>query len=110
MAKAKKSNKAKAKKARKSAAKPAKKAKRVSARAGTPVTAPMHSVVQFVKMLIDQGQADIFENNAREAEAVVTFDDHAAAFVTKFLAENRHLRRPMALAVHDPCPGNPFEC
>jgi hypothetical protein len=112
-----KANKAKAtkakiavKKAKKSASKTAKKATSTPAPSKELVSAPMESVIQFVKMLIGQGHAEAFESQAREAAAVVNFDDHATAFVKKFLDEHRPVRTLMARAVRDPCPGNPFEC
>jgi hypothetical protein len=110
MAKAKKVKAKKTKKTKKSVVKTAKKSKQPSATRKKPVTAPMQSVVQFVKMLINQGDAERFESLAQEAGAVITFDDHATAFVKTFLNDNQHVRLTMARAVRDPCPGNPFEC
>jgi hypothetical protein len=77
---------------------------------GKLVTAPIHSIVQFVRMLIDEGHDQDFEKLASDEAAVVAFDRKSTEFVKKFLASNRHLRPAMTRAVRDPCPGNPFEC
>jgi hypothetical protein len=97
----------KAKKAKK--ASKLKKTKRAPAKRKT-VTVPIQSVVQFVKMLIKEGQADDFESRAKRSKALVSLGSDSAEFVRKFLARNSHLRAPMALSIRDPCPGNPFEC
>jgi hypothetical protein len=102
---------AKAKKAKKvKKVSKAKKAKSAKAGSRKPVTAPIESVVQFVRMLINEGRDRDFEKLASSEAAVVAFDRKSTEFVKKFLADNRHLRIPMAAAVRDPCPGNPFEC
>jgi predicted transcriptional regulator len=98
----------KAKKAKKISK--SKKAKRAPAKRAATVTVPIQSVVQFVKMLIDEGHVDDFESRAKKSKALVSLGNDSADFVRKFLARNSHLRAPMAKSIRDPCPGNPFEC
>jgi hypothetical protein len=98
-----------AKKAKKAKKASKSKAKRAPAKRKT-VTVPIQSVVQFVKMLIDEGHADDFESRAKRSKALVSLGSDSAEFVRKFLARNSHLRAPMAKKIRDPCPGNPFEC
>src|SRR5260370_30766541 len=72
---------------------------------------PIQSVVQFVRMLINEGHDGEFEAHASRAGAVVTLSSVDGAVVKKFLDRNQHLRgAKMAAAVRDPCPGNLFEC
>ena len=102
---AKKARKAKkAKKATKS-----KKAKSVTR--NSTATVPMQSVVQFVKMLINEGRVDEFENGAKRSKSRVRLDGDGVKFIQKFLTRNNHLRPAMVAAIRDPCPGNnPFKC
>jgi hypothetical protein len=73
------------------------------------VTVAVQSVVQFVKMLFDRGQADDFIAAAKEAKASVTVRADSVEFIRKYIADNR-LRGAMAASVVDPCPDDPFEC
>lgn len=100
----------KAKKAKKVAK--AKKTKRAAAKRKTTVSVPAESVVQFVKMLIKEGRDEDFENRCKKSKfkVVVKLAGDSADFVRKFLARNKQLRSPMAKAIREPCPGNPFEC
>lgn len=95
----------------KKAKKVAKKSKRGPAKRKRNASVPMQTVVQFVRMLIEEGHDDEFEAHASAAGAVVTVSRGDVDVVKKFLDQNRHLRGArMAAAVRDPCPGNPFEC
>ena len=84
--------------------------KRATAKRATAASVPMQTVVQFVKMLIEQGHDREFEERAKRMKAIVTLKKDDVDFVRKFLARNDHLRPMVARSVRDPCPGNPFEC
>jgi hypothetical protein len=98
----------KAKKAKKISK--SKKVKRGIAKRKETVTVPIESVVQFVKMLINEGHADEFQSLAKESKVLVSLGDDSTDFVRKFLTRNNHLRGAMARTIREPCPGNPFEC
>lgn len=108
----------KAKKTKK--AKRAKKAAKVRAATGRTsktgaasrngASVPAESVVQFVKMLVQEGHTAAFEASAKAAGVKVTLNAKGVKFVRRFIRDNAHLRGPMSLSIQDPCPGNPFEC
>ena len=100
-----------AKRAAKKGAAKSKKAKRAVTARKITAAVSMETVVQFVRMLINEGRIDEFESGARRSKARVRVDADGVQFVQKFLTRNDHLRPAMAAAIRDPCPGdNPFKC
>jgi hypothetical protein len=73
------------------------------------VTVPMHSVINFVTMLQDEGHASEFIKCAKKAKASVMLDANSVAFVKSYLSGNQ-LHAAMVVKVVDPCPNDPFDC
>jgi len=81
----------------------------VPARTRGTVEVPVPSVVQFVKMLYEQGHAEDFIKAAKEANVSITVHADSADLVRKYVG-SKNLRSALAASIDDPCEGHPFEC
>jgi hypothetical protein len=107
---AKKAKKAKkVKKAKKASAAKKSKPTTVKRQTATPVT--MEAIVQFVRMLVNEGRDGAFETHVRQHQGAVTLSDANVEVVKQFFNQHGDLRgTTMRGAIREPCPGNPFEC